>query len=184
MVANPLDNALIIQATPEQYQEVLRILKDLDVPPRQILLEAKIYSVDLSGSFSGGVSAQFQRRDRMRTAGLLGNLSTSAAGVAGAALQFGFLVGQSKQLLAFLNLSENQTRTTILSEPSLIATDSIPATLNVGTQVPVQTSSFDHGSRIDHRHQQHLRPEHRRHPAGECSRQSQRRCHLGDQPGG
>ncbi len=45
VVANPLDNALIIQATPEQYQEILRILKDLDVPPRQILLEAKIYSV-------------------------------------------------------------------------------------------------------------------------------------------
>ena len=32
-------------------------------------------------------------------------------------------------------------RTTILSEPSLIATDSIPASINVGTQVPVQTSS-------------------------------------------
>jgi general secretion pathway protein D len=29
----------------------------------------------------------------------------------------------------------------MISEPSLIATDSIPATLNVGTQVPVQTSS-------------------------------------------
>ena len=44
-------------------------------------------------------------------------------------------------MLAFLNLSENAGRTRILSEPSLIATDSIPATLNVGTQVPVQTSS-------------------------------------------
>ncbi len=61
VVANPLDNALLIQATPEQYQDVLRILKDLDVPPRQILLEAKIYSVSLTGSFAGGVSAQFQR---------------------------------------------------------------------------------------------------------------------------
>ena len=60
-MANPLDNALLIQATPEQYQEVLRMLKDLDVPPRQILLEAKIYSVSLTGSFAGGVSAQFQR---------------------------------------------------------------------------------------------------------------------------
>jgi general secretion pathway protein D len=140
VVANPLDNALIIQATPEQYQEVLRILKDLDVPPRQILLEAKIYSVSLSGSFSGGVSTQFQRvsgADR----GLLGSVTSAASGVAVAALQVGTLVGQSKELLAFLNLSENQGRTTILSEPSLIATDSIPATLNVGTQVPVQTST-------------------------------------------
>jgi len=139
VVANPLDNALIIQATPEQYQEVLRILKDLDVPPRQILLEAKIYSVSLTGSFAGGVSAQFQRVSGADH-GLLGTLSNTA-GVAAAAMQMGFMVGRSKELLAFLNLSENQSRTTILSEPSLIATDSIPATLNVGTQVPVQTSS-------------------------------------------
>jgi len=139
IVANPLDNALLIQATPEQYQGILRILKDLDVPPRQILLEAKIYSVSLTGSFAGGVSAQFQRvtnADR----GLLGALG-SASGVTALTTQMGFLVGRSKELLAFLNLSENTSRTTILSEPSLIATDSIPATINVGTQVPVQTSS-------------------------------------------
>lgn len=135
VVANPLDNALIIQATPEQYQDILAILKDLDVPPRQILLEAKIYSVDLSGSFAGGVSAQFQRRSSADR-GLLGNLNNGVA-----ALQVGTLVGQSKELLAFLNLSENAGRARILSEPSLIATDSIPATLNVGTQVPVQTST-------------------------------------------
>ena len=80
VVANPLDNALLIQATPEQYQDVLRILKDLDVPPRQILLEAKIYSVSLTGSFAGGVSAQFQRTTSADR-GLLGTLS-STSGVA------------------------------------------------------------------------------------------------------
>ena len=139
IVANPLDNALLIQADPEQYQGILQVLKDLDVPPRQILLEAKIYSVDLSGSFAGGVSVQFQRVSGADH-GLLGSISNTS-GVAGAALQMGFMVGKSKELLAFLNLSENSNRTRILSEPSLIATDSIPATLNVGTQVPVQTSS-------------------------------------------
>jgi general secretion pathway protein D len=135
IVANPLDNALLIQANPEQYQGILQILKDLDVPPRQILLEAKIYSVDLTGSFAGGVTAQFQRvtgADR----GLLGALSTTAA-----TLQVGTLVGKSKELLAFLNLSENTGRTHVISEPSLIATDSIPATITVGSQVPVETSS-------------------------------------------
>ena len=136
IVANPLDNALLIQANAEQYQGILQILKDLDVPPRQILLEAKIYSVDLTGSFAGGVTAQFQRvtgADR----GLLGALTTAAA----TTLQVGTLVGKSKELLAFLNLSENTGRTHVISEPSLIATDSIPATITVGSQVPVQTSS-------------------------------------------
>ena len=140
VVANPLDNALIIQADAQQLQNVLKILKDLDVPPRQILLEARIYSVDLVGSFASGVSAQFQRRtnaNRQLTAGF----GTVGAGIATGTLGVGALVGQSRELLAFLNLSENVSRTRILSEPSLIATDSIPASITVGTQVPVQTAT-------------------------------------------
>jgi general secretion pathway protein D len=56
-------------------------------------------------------------------------------------LSVGGLVGASKQLLAFINLSENIGHTHLLSEPSLIATDSIPATINTGTQVPVSTGT-------------------------------------------
>ena len=49
---NPLDNKLIIQANAEQYQNIFKIFTELDVPPRQILLEAKIYSVTLSDAFT------------------------------------------------------------------------------------------------------------------------------------
>ena len=51
----------------------------------------------------------------------------------------GALVGHGKELLAFLSLQENATHAHMISEPSLIATDSIPAAINVGTQVPVLT---------------------------------------------
>ena len=40
--------------------QISRLLQQLDVPPRQVLIEAKIYSVDLSGSMSGGVDAFLQ----------------------------------------------------------------------------------------------------------------------------
>ena len=140
IVPNPLDNALIIQADAQQYQDILKLLKDLDIPPRQILLEARIYSVALSGSFVSGVSAQFQKAAPGSDHSLLASL-TNTAGVAGAALSFGAFVGRSRELLAFLNLSENASRVTVLSEPSLIATDSIPASITVGAQVPVETSA-------------------------------------------
>ncbi|MEQ1883664.1 MAG: hypothetical protein ABL967_01280, partial [Bryobacteraceae bacterium] len=137
IVANPFDNALIIQADAQQLQNILKILQDIDVAPRQILLEAKIYSVALTGAFSSGVSAQFQKATGSGNHSILGNLSTSGA----SSLSTGFLVGQSRELLAFLSLSENIGRTRVLSEPSLIATDSIPASITVGTQVPVQTAT-------------------------------------------
>ena len=133
IVANPLDNALIIQADAQQYQNILKILKDLDVPPRQILLEAKIYEVDLSDDFASGIQYKFQQQSgayRKPVASLLGGTGVFSVGT---------LVDNGRELLAMLSLNENASHAHMVSEPSLIATDSIPASINVGTQVPVST---------------------------------------------
>jgi general secretion pathway protein D len=52
----------------------------------------------------------------------------------------GMLIGQSRELLAYLSATENNTRARVLSAPSLIATDSVPASINVGTEVPTLTA--------------------------------------------
>jgi general secretion pathway protein D len=135
IVANPLDNSLLIFANAQHYQSIAKMLKELDVPPRQILLEAKIYSIDLVDQFASGVSAALQAKsgkERRPLASLASGLTQFSAGT---------LVGQSRELLAFLQLQENVSHAHVISEPSLIATDSIPASINVGTQVPVATSS-------------------------------------------
>jgi general secretion pathway protein D len=131
-----LDNSLLIQGNPQQYQSILKLLRELDRPPRQILLEAKIYEVIMSGSFQAGVSATFQQRTggERRLLGSLAGASTQ--------LQAGMLVGQARQLLAFLELRENSSNVRSISSPSLIATDSIPALINVGAQVPVLTGTI------------------------------------------
>ena len=136
IIPNPLDNKLIIQANAEQYQNILKILTELDVPPRQILLEAKIYSVTLSDAFTSNITATLAQTSTGGIRQLLGGAAAS-----GLTLNAGMLVGQSRQLLLALSASENRSYTKLLSEPSLIATDSIPASINVGTQVPVTTGS-------------------------------------------
>ena len=114
------------------------------MPPRQILLEAKIYSVDLTDAFASGVSAYFQKAnptdDKSFLASVVNGISQFSAGA---------LVGRSKQLLATLSLQENATHAHVISEPSLIATDSIPASINVGTQVPVLTSQVSTAVQIN-----------------------------------
>jgi general secretion pathway protein D len=135
IVANPLDNSLLIQADAQQYQSILKILKELDVAPRQILLEAKMYSVAMTGSFAMGVNYYYQSvsgQQRKPMASLVNNITQMSAGT---------LVGQAKELLAFLSLSDNAGNVRVISQPSLIATDSIPASINVGTQVPVLTGT-------------------------------------------
>ena len=135
VVPNPFDNTLIIKGSSQEIEQIKDLLRQLDVAPRQILIEAKIYEVDLTGSFSAGVSSALQ------AAGTSANgVTASVNSTTGALLTLGEVVLHSKQLFALLNLQENNTKTHVVSAPSIIATDSVPATMNVGDQVPIATS--------------------------------------------
>jgi len=140
IVALSFDNKLMIQADPQRYQSILKMLEQLDHPPRQILLDAKIYSIDLTDQFASGVSAYFQNSSAGLPSGIAGLAPFASLSGGAVTLTGGMMVSASRQLLGSLTLNENIGHVHILSEPSLIATDSIPATINVGTQVPVLTS--------------------------------------------
>ena len=134
VIPNPFDNTLLIQATGQEYEQILGLLRQLDVAPRQVLIDAKIYEVELTGAFAAGVSSFLEQKD---TGSRVLNATTSVAGLT---LSTGALVLRSHELLAAVTASENKTHTRVLSAPSIVATDSIAATLNVGEDVPVLTS--------------------------------------------
>ena len=135
VVANPLNNTLLIQATQQEYENILGLLKDLDVPPRQVLIEAKIYSIDLTHNFSSDVAAKLQQITGSTPHTFLANFGSGITNLSTASL-----VGKSRELLAAVQLQENESRAKELSAPAVIATDSIPATINVGTTVPTLTA--------------------------------------------
>jgi len=142
IVANMMDSTLLIQSAPAEYQQILKLLRQLDVPPRQVLIDAKIYEVTLSGAFASGVSAFLEQRGSGDVA-TLKPLAAIAGG--GLNLSAGMFVGRSRELLAFLNLKENRTRTRVIAAPSIIATDSIAASITVGSEVPTLTAQVPTG---------------------------------------
>lgn len=142
VVPNIMDNSLLILATGEEYESILKLLDELDVPPRQVLIEARIYEVTLTGAFSSGVTAYLRRKGEAVSGGPGANATRQLVGSIneGINLSFGALIGQSRELFVFLNSSETRDRTKVISAPSIIATDSIPANINVGTEVPTLQS--------------------------------------------
>jgi general secretion pathway protein D len=134
IVPNPFDNTLMIQATPQEYEQIVSLLRQLDVAPRQVLIDAKIYEVELTGAFAAGVSAFLEKKD---TGSRILNATSSAAGLT---LSTGALVLRSHELLAAITAAETKSHTRVISAPSIVATDSVPASLNVGEDVPVLTS--------------------------------------------
>ncbi len=139
VVPNLLDNTLLIQGTPQHYQQILKLLEQLDTPPRQVLIDAKIYEVSLTGAFASGVAAFLQKLGG-GTVSVPTRQPVGSATADGLRFSIGTLVGKSRELLAFLEAKENRTRARVLSAPSVIATDSIPASINVGTEVPTLTA--------------------------------------------
>jgi general secretion pathway protein D len=144
VIANPMNNTLLIQSTTQEYEGIQQLIKELDVPPRQVLIEAKIYSVDLNSSTSTDITGALQvlaPSAATPTAGtLLGTLGTVASGTT--TLSAAMVVGRSRELLGQVTLMETQSRAKIISSPSVIATDSIPASVTVGTTVPTLQGSI------------------------------------------
>lgn len=165
VIANPINNTLLIQATPQEYEGLEQLISQLDVPPRQVLIEAKIYSVDLSHSFSSSVTAALQALSGTSpstpgssTSGSTtstgtgsGSITSTAASLlaafnaGGVALTGAAMVGRSRALSGVLQLMEQESNAKIISAPSIIATDSIPASINVGTTVPTESGSIASG---------------------------------------
>jgi general secretion pathway protein D len=136
-----MNNTLLIQATAQEYEGIQQLIKELDVPPRQVLIEAKIYSIDLSHAFSSNVTAALQSLSgstSIPTVGtLLGGFANGTTNLSAA-----MVVGKSRELLGTVTLMESESNAKILSAPSVIATDSIPASVNVGTTVPTLQGSI------------------------------------------
>jgi len=146
VIPNPLDNTLLIQATPQEWAQIKNVVQQIDIPPRQVLIEAKVYEIDLTGALSAGVEAYVQKRGPSSDRAWSGNSNLNFS--PGLNLSAGLLVGQARELLSFLQATETTTKARVISAPSIIATDSIEASINVGQSVPTLSSVAASGVQV------------------------------------
>ena len=145
IVPDDLNNVILVQGTQQEWEVIRKTLMQLDFPPRQVLIDAKIYEVALTGAFSAGVSAVLnQRRASTGTRKLTGGFASGNVN-----LTLGALVGSTRELVALLDASQTDGRTKILSAPSIIATDNISASITVGASVPTLSSQALTGAQQD-----------------------------------
>jgi general secretion pathway protein D len=141
VIPNPFDNTLLIQANPQEYEQIVSLLRQLDIAPRQVLIDAKIYELDLTGAFGSGVQAYLQKRNGSAPNGSVASRVLNLASNGGVAMSAGALVLRSHELLLAVSAAESQHKSRVIASPSIIATDSVPAVMNVGQDVPVLTST-------------------------------------------
>jgi general secretion pathway protein D len=138
VVVDEINNALIIQASAADYAYILETIKKLDVLPRQALIDARIFEVELTDVLSYGVAASLQARG---TAQRLTTGSTNATTGALLANTFAF-VGSGREVLLTLAALREKTKVKILEAPSLLALDGTEAKIVVGGEVPYPVGTF------------------------------------------
>ncbi len=143
IVADEQNNALIVQCSPQDFEIIEETIRELDRVPRQVLIKVKIYEVVLDNELSMGVSAFLQ--DRNKPAVSSPSVTTASYGTGGGGsgalnLATRALLGDTRELVAFLNTQETRNRSRVLSAPSVIASDNIAANIQVGSQIPILTS--------------------------------------------
>ncbi len=144
IVADEANNSLVISATRNQYDKILRILGRLDAMPTQVLLETVIAEVTLNNDLRFGVqwflnngSSQFNniQKDTFGNGSIAGTdalIKAAARGVPG----FNYLLNAA-DFNVVLNALQGVTRVNVISSPNITVLDNRTAKLQVGDQVPI-----------------------------------------------
>lgn len=127
MSVDPRSNSLIFYTTGLRYESLLPMIRRLDVPPKQILLEATIAEVTLTGEFAYGVEFAFTEGNF--SGGTQGGLGLPSGGLA---LNYISTVTDSIRL----KLSSGNSLVNVLSSPMLVVRDGVSARITVGNDVP------------------------------------------------
>lgn len=143
VVADNNNNALLIHAPRRDYKRIEAALRQLDITPNQVLIEASIVEVTLTDETKYGLQWYFEGglgNGGWRGTGVLGNSTTGAINTA----QQGFSYTVTNPLgavRAVLNAMADKQLVNVISSPSVMVLDNQTASIQVGDQQPIRSST-------------------------------------------
>lgn len=146
IIADEIQNSIIILATPEDYQLIEETVKKIDVVPRQVMIEALVASVELTDNMRFGLQWRIQNditisgfKPFTRDISLDGPLDF-AAKITNPTLTFTAFDNSGNVKLLVQALADNN-KAKILSSPHILVSDNREARIQVGDQIPIATST-------------------------------------------
>jgi general secretion pathway protein D len=155
VIADKDTNSLLILATPADYDTIENALRQLDVVPRQVLVEVMLAEVTLSDNLSLGLNYFLHTRNNTNGFLQTGNLGTSGGdattGISGVPSPSSPVPGINGglQLINFagtdvravLNALGSDGKAKVLASPQIMVLDNQKAQIKVGDRISVQTQT-------------------------------------------
>ena len=174
-------NSLVVTAIPEDYQALVEVIKKLDIPRRQVYVEAAVVEITMEKTKELGVefrsTSDFTTNSPVvfggESFGLINNLAQDPFALSGLAIGLvsGTLTFGGQQFLnigALIQAIQRQNDVNVLSTPHLLTTDNQEAEIIVASNIPFVTStSQTHCEHTDIHRAQRRRHHLALHPAGQ-----------------
>ncbi|GAB6060723.1 type II secretion system secretin GspD [Desulfonatronum parangueonense] len=148
-VVDETNNAILTRSTSAEYARILSVIEQLDQYPKQVLIEVVIAEVNLSEDVRLGVEWRYlfdmQRDFTFGSVALDSQLGAVGAMATPQLIGSGltYMVQSSNVLKASLQALSRSGNAQILSTPTLLASDNKEATINIGKEVPIPTSTIE-----------------------------------------
>jgi type IV pilus assembly protein PilQ len=153
VVVDQRTNTLFVKDTPTNLEEVRKMIKQIDIPVRQVMIEARFVNAQTSFSQSMGGKLSMPTRPvpGVGTGTSIGgtqallyptaNLNVpSVTAYGGATLQL-FNASATKVLQLELSAAESDGTSKNIASPRVVTADSTEASIATGMQIPYQTTS-------------------------------------------
>lgn len=139
VIADKDNNALLILASPSDYEKIESAIRKLDVVPRQVLIDVTIAEVTLTDEFKYGLEWYLSNGKR-----LSGKLDLGADGIGALTPGLSYLWSNPNVvggIGAALNVLATDSRVKVISSPHIMVTDNQTAKINVGDRVPTTSQT-------------------------------------------
>lgn len=135
IIADQDNNAILVLASPGDYRAIEAAIRKLDIPPRQVLINATIAEVTLSNGLDHGVRWFLDGGSYE-----LGFNAPPPTGAGGEGLTLA-LLNSAGDVRLFFDLLATESGVKFLSAPQVLVRDNQTATIRVGDQIPVTVRS-------------------------------------------
>lgn len=144
IVADPVNNALVITAKYQEYQEIESVIKELDALPLQVLIDATIAEVVLTEELKYGIKWYFNAGNSAGGLGLTSLIGKSSDSIISAAgnYAFNYYLNFGKDLKILLQAEADKGKVNVVSSPSVMVQNNQEASMRVGDQIPILTGQY------------------------------------------
>jgi general secretion pathway protein D len=143
------NNTLVILASPGDYSVILSAIKQIDIIPRQVMIEALVASVTLDDNLTFGLKWSARANANIQSIGPLSTNPQTLLGTLGfqninafSASTFGYqLTDKMGGVRLQIEALAANDKAKVLSAPQLLVADNKEAKIQVGSQIPLATST-------------------------------------------